>query len=440
MVATNIPPKKSETANKKAPLNPYVEASFVFVDSLNHAIEGLTVKFESDEKPITPSTLIPLSVNPDSAPASAFVPLPYTGTTDKNGHALTLTMAKRGQKISIFVKKRSGKFDLKGIVTPTRDINAYTIKSPELHLESTTKLTPKQELEEELNIPTIKVGEVMTVERLFGDLAPYIGSVQIVTEVGKITKDFPTKKTTIHTDEATGKKEKTVEIEHHFKVVKTDKPLTIALNLLGSKLNYPKSTVIAETQYAAIAKELDCEIAAIKAIAKNETKKNAYLPNGLPEILFERHIFYKHTMSGKESNPYTKFPEICNKKGGNYWPKGVNIETYQYEKLVKAAGLNKDAAIRACSWGAFQVLADPYEALGYESPSQIANECMVSMDNQIKLFVNFMKMKDREAAIIKHIKNKDWEKVASAYNGTNWKVKNPKYASDLEKHYNEENK
>jgi hypothetical protein len=436
MVATNIPPKKSETANKKAPLNPYVEASFVFVDSLNHAIEGLTVKFESDEKPITPSTLIPLSVNPDSAPASAFVPLPYTGTTDKNGHALTLTMAKRGQKISIFVKKRSGKFDLKGIVTPTRDINAYTIKSPELHLESTTKLTPKQELEEELNIPTIKVGEVMTVERLFGDLAPYIGSVQIVTEVGKITKDFPTKKTTVHTDETTGKKEKTVEIEHHFKVVKTDKPHTIALNLLGSKLNYPTSTIIAESQYAAIAKELNCEVAAIKAIVKNETKNEAFFANGLPSILFERHIFYENTKPTKGSHPFAKFPDICKPSVGGWGASGI----FQYERLIKAAKLDKNAALRSCSWGAFQVIADPYEILGYDNPSQIANECMASMDGQIKLFIGFMKMKDKEVSIIKHIKNKDWEKVASAYNGKYWKTTNPNYASDLEQHYNEEKK
>ena len=429
MVAANIPPKKSEPANKKAPLNPYVEASFVFVDSLNHAIEGLTVKFESDEKPSTPSTLIPLPANPDPATASAFVPLPYTGTTDKDGHALTLTMAKRGQKISIFVKKRNGKFDLKGIVTPTRDINTYTIKSPELHLEATTKLTPKQELEEELNIPTIKVGEVMTVERLFGDLAPYIGSVQIVTEVGKITKDFPTKKTTVHTDEATGKKEKTVAIEHHFKVVKTDKPLTIALNLLGSKLNYPIVLDITEDQFKKMALELGCEVAAIKAITYTETGGSSFFGNGLPKILFEKHKFYGFTAPAKGAHPYSKYPDICYPKAGGYGPDGI----HQYERLLKAAKLDKNAALKSCSWGAFQVLAEYFSSCGYASAEELANDCMSSVESHVKLFITFMKKEKPHA--IKALKEKKWEDFTYAYNGKNWKEQNPTYPSKMAEFY-----
>ena len=264
-------PIKAEAPKRNIP-NPIVEASFVFVDSLGHPIEGIEVKIQS--------TAINQSI-----------------FTDKTGHACTVYNAVRGQNISIYVKKRNGNFDLKGTVTPQRDINAYTIKSPELHLEATTKLTPKQELEEDLKIPTIKEGEIMTVERLFGELAPYVGSVEIITEVGQVTKDFPKKKTNEEINPTTAKKEKIVEIEHHYKVVKTEKPHTIALNLLGSRLNYPSRTEISESQYTDIAKELKCEVAAIKAIAKNETKKNAFLSNGLPEILFERHIFYKNRTS-----------------------------------------------------------------------------------------------------------------------------------------------
>lgn len=424
--------KKNDELKKKPTPSLPVQASFVFVDSLNHPIKGLTVKIDASEQ--TKSETI--SASTESTSEQSPPSLPFVGITDDDGHAVTLTTVKRGQKISIFVKKRNGNFDFKGEVTPKRDINAYTIKSPEFHLESTTKLTPKEALEEDLNIPKIKVGEIMTVERLFGELAPYIGAVQVVTEVGSIAKDFPTKKVTLGKNEKTGKQEKKIEIEHHYKVVKTDKPRTIAMNVLGSKLNYPVSEIISEEQFETIAKELDCEIAAIKAIVKNETKNQAFLGNGLPSILFERHIFHEITKPKTGVHPFEKFPDICKPTVGGWGASGI----YQYERLVKAAKLDRDAAIRSCSWGAFQVIAKPYQKLGFDTPSSLANECMTSMDGQIKLFIGFMRQRDKEVSILKHLRNKDWEKVASGYNGSYWKSTNPNYASDLEKHYAEERK
>lgn len=385
------------------------QASFVFVDRIKLPIEGLTVKIES------------VTINSISA-------------TDKDGHAFTTIEAKRGEQIKIYIQKRSGKFELKGTVTPKRDINAYTIVSPEFHLEATTKLTLKQELEEELNIPTIKEGEIMTVERLFGELAPFVGAAFKITEIGQVTKDFPKKKTSIVTNPETGKKEKHTEIEHHYKVVKTDKPKTIVFHLLGSRLNYPNSE-ITESKFKEIAERVKYngnapEIAAVKAVTYTEADGGGYFENGLPKILFERHKFYKHTAPESGTHPYAKFPDICNPKSGGY-----RGGAQEYIRLIKAAKLDKEAAIKSCSWGAFQVLAEYSSQLGYSTAAEIANECMRSIDAQIDLFVKFMTKLPEKKRALKGLYEKDWATFTYYYNGSNWKKQNPTYPAKMAEFY-----
>lgn len=294
--------ESKSTQQKEEPKRLLVEVSFVFVDPLKKGIEGLEVKIESDD-------------------------ISHTGTTDKNGVAISVVDAKRNMPIRVYIKKKSGSYELKWTTTPKNDVNVYTIKSPELHFTATTKKSPKEEAEEEIVIPKIKVGEVLTAERLFGELAPFIGGAQVITEVGKITKDFPTKKTVKNTE--TGKEEEL--IEHHYKIIKTEKPNTVILNLLASRLNYPKILEISDDLIRSMAKEFKCEFAAIKAVTYTEASGIAYYKNGLPKILFERHHFYdltnpnKNLKKGekKKPHPYAKFSDICNPTGGGMGQKVI---------------------------------------------------------------------------------------------------------------------
>jgi hypothetical protein len=298
-----------------------------------------------------------------------------------------------------------------------------------LHIVGTTSLTPKDEAESDLTIPKIQPDEVMTIARLLGELAPFIGSAEVITEVGQITKDYPKKKVTLTEDPATHKKKKVIEIEHHFKVAKTSKPKVIAIDLLGSRLNYPSGTTISDTLYAEMAKELGCEAAALKAVAETETGGIAFFENGLPKILFERHKFYEFTKPEKGAHPYVKFSDICSPAVGGYGPSGI----HQYERLVKAANLNKQAAIMACSWGAFQVLAEYYSQCGYASSEEMANDCMKTVDAHAKLFLAFLK-KEKKAAV-KALIAKDWTKFTTHYNGSNWETQNPNYPSKMAENY-----
>ncbi|HDR9485242.1 TPA: N-acetylmuramidase family protein [Burkholderia aenigmatica] len=370
---------------------------------------------------------------------------------------MTITNAARNQPIDVFVKNRRGEYAWKVKVVPKKDISAFTINSPEYHIDATTKSTPKEEFEKDLNLPVVKEGEVMTIERLVNELGPYIADVQKLTEQGRVKKDYPTKHKEITVDAKTHKKKTKITIEHHYKVVDTGKPQTVVFNLLGSRLNYPKPEVFSEDQYKKMATELDVEVAAIKAIVQQESKGHPFLENGLPQILYERRHFFKFAAYKKEDeaadvaakaagakkrkpvkrkkylteyeNPYPKFPEICFPTGDNYGADGL----HQYEKLVSAANIDFEIALMSCSWGGFQILGEYYLSCGCATVIEFANKFLSGTDGQAEIFIAFMKKEKRGA--VEGLKTHQWEKVAASYNGDSWRDKNPDYATNLGKYY-----
>jgi hypothetical protein len=96
---------------------------------------------------------------------------------------------------------------------------------------------------------------------------------------------------------------------------------------------------------------------------------------------------------------------------------------HQYERFTRACALNLDAAIMACSWGAFQVLAFFYEEMGYASPTALANLAMRGVDEQFDLFVAYINMNDSAKTALQ---KKDWESFAYYYNGSAYPPKYPK--------------
>jgi hypothetical protein len=442
----------------KAAANPYVKVTFVFRDVLQQPIEGLSVQFNTatDAEP-QPQWIAGPDTDPDPNTESLLSPPmvanSMVATTDKNGYAVTIQNAIRTQPIGVYVKNRRGEYVWKATVTPKKDISTFTVISPEYHLEATTKLTPKEAFEQDLNLPVVEKGEVMTIERLVKEFGPYIGWSQKVTEQGRVKKDVPTRHEEISIDEKTKMKKKIVKIEHHFKVVDNGKPRTVVLNVLGSRLNYPSPSLFSEEQYKTMATQLDVEVAAIKAIVMQECSGIPFENNGLPKIRYERHRFYAllqlrhqlqeaaaiklaHQKGEKKKvtpfkNPYPQFPDLCFPTPGGYGSDGL----HQYEKLTQAAELDFDVAIQSCSWGGFQILADVYASCGCATSFEFANKFISGSDGQMMIFVLFMK--NVKPAGVKALRARNWEGVASAYNGSYWKKSNPDYASNLHKFYNE---
>ncbi|RQT22181.1 DUF3380 domain-containing protein [Burkholderia contaminans] len=387
---------------------------------------------------------------------------------------MTITNAARNQPIDVFVKNRRGEYAWKAQIVPKKDISAFTIVSPEYHLEATTQLTPKDEFEQNLNLPVVKEGEVMTIERLVNEFGQYIGWTQKVTEQGKVTKDFPKRNKEVTVDPKSHKKKTKTTIEHHYKVVDTGKPRTVSFSVFGSRLNYPKPEFFSEAQYQHMATELNVEVAAIKALVQQESQGHPFLENGLPPILYERRHFYdlsvkkrdreeeekekeaekkeaekkaaesknsKATTATKKKahppkkktaysvNPYPKYPDLCFAGSDEYGGGDLN----QYEKLIRAAALDFDIAIQSCSWGGFQILGEYYSSCGCSTPAEFADRFMSGTDGQMDIFIKFMKNLKR--AGVDGLRNHNWEQVATSYNGGSWRTKNPDYAKNLGKFY-----
>lgn len=176
------------------------------------------------------------------------------------------------------------------------------------------------------------------------------------------------------------------------------------------------------TDFQKAAKELNCEVAAIRAVAEVESLDGGFLPDGRPKILFERHVFHKRT-HGIYSALH---PDISNSKPGGYGSQGAN----QHVRLGKASGLNRIAALQSASWGMFQIMGYHWHVLGYKTLQEFINAMYESESKQLEAFVRFIKVNN----LADELRNKQWAKFARAYNGPNY-AKN-KYDTKMATAYN----
>ena len=178
---------------------------------------------------------------------------------------------------------------------------------------------------------------------------------------------------------------------------------------------------LTEEDYSKAAKELDIEVAVIKAFSKVESGgRSAFLSPGKPVILFEGHVFWRQLeKNGLDPNKFTKgnsdilFPKVNSKsyKGG----------AAEYDRLNRAISIHEKSAYESMSSGKFQILGNNAESLGYKSAKDMYLEFCKGEYNQLIGFVRFIKV---NPTLHKALKNKNWAKAAECYNGKNYKVYN----------------
>lgn len=190
--------------------------------------------------------------------------------------------------------------------------------------------------------------------------------------------------------------------------------------------------LITEQLYEEASKELGIEKAVMQAIARQESHKSSFWQKGQATILYERHKMWKYLREdlGKkieELDSLNKlYPNLVNKKQGGY---GTYSE--QYSKLSKAKIIDYNCAIKACSWGKFQVLGANFEGV-FANPKELENAVNICEIQQFILFKGYLK---KTSGMIKALKNKEWRTIAKLYNGSAWETINPKYAENIKKYY-----
>jgi N-acetylmuramidase len=178
---------------------------------------------------------------------------------------------------------------------------------------------------------------------------------------------------------------------------------------------------ITESDFTAAAATLGVEVNAIKAVSAAETAQSAFDLSGRPTILFERHKFHSFTV-GKFSKAH---PGISKKSPGGY-----GLFQAQYGRLQEAYLLNKTAALKAASWGRFQIMGEYHKMAGFPSVEQFVLAMTKSEANHLTAFVSYIINKPKAH---KGLKNLQWTTFAQGYNGEKQKGYDAKIKSEYSK-------
>lgn len=164
---------------------------------------------------------------------------------------------------------------------------------------------------------------------------------------------------------------------------------------------------------------LMCEARALKAIVTVESgPEGAFLATGEPVILYERHYFDRLTSGrfrGRLAPGISKraHAQLSQPTAGGYGPYSI-----QHAKLAAAVALDREAALKSCSWGAFQIMGSNHLAAGFPDVQRFVNAMIRDVDGQLRGLVMFVRNNTR---LLDAVRARDWALVAYEYNGPRFK-------------------
>jgi hypothetical protein len=161
---------------------------------------------------------------------------------------------------------------------------------------------------------------------------------------------------------------------------------------------------LTNSDYCRAAKQIGCDVAAVKAVAQVESNGGGFLPDGRCKILFERHWFHKFT-KGRFDNTN---PQISSVNPGGYW--GNEKEYYRFNEAMK---LDPKAALMSCSWGKFQIMAFNYALCGFTTVNSFVDAMRAGEAEQLEAFLGFIEHND----LTDEMRRLDWRGFARGYNG-----------------------
>lgn len=199
-------------------------------------------------------------------------------------------------------------------------------------------------------------------------------------------------------------------------------------NSFGKKTTTPSITPpssnkeLVEQDFIDAAKLLNVEIEAIKAVTAVESNGGGFFEDGRPKILFEAHLYGKLTNHIYDSSN----PNIsCIKWDKTLYKGGIK----EYDRLKEAINLNREAALKATSFGLFQILGMNYKICGFESVDKFVEAQVKSEGKQLESFVKFVKNNKLD----QYLKDKNWAEFTRHYNGPG---QVELYSSKLQQAYN----
>lgn len=191
---------------------------------------------------------------------------------------------------------------------------------------------------------------------------------------------------------------------------------------------------ITDADWQEASTNINCDVAVIQAFALVESGVAAFDRYHRPTILYERHKFSKHSnhrfdavnadISSAKCYTRKKFDETGYPIASN-----DRYGADQYERFERAYLLDPDAAIQACSWGKFQVLAENWKDLGFHSVQDfLAAGCTSERKHLLDLFIPFVLSKRDtkygHGTLRNALIEKNWINAAWLYNGPSYRENN----------------
>jgi hypothetical protein len=172
--------------------------------------------------------------------------------------------------------------------------------------------------------------------------------------------------------------------------------------------------------FAAAARRLGCDVAAVRAVAEVESVGSGFLPTGEPTVLFERHIFAALTDNRYDGARAPGLPakyslvSDCSASGkGEYGPQSA-----QHARLHAAALLDRDAALKSASWGMFQILGRYHGEAGHATIQAFVNAMYSGDREHLESFVSLVLAR----GLGDELRDHRWAELALRYNGKGYKV------------------
>lgn len=166
---------------------------------------------------------------------------------------------------------------------------------------------------------------------------------------------------------------------------------------------------LTEEDFRRVAKELNVETAAIKAVVSIEAgaaMKGFWAP-GVPVINFDRTMYNRYA---------SKVPSKAGAKGETV-PKGLTGYALQeWTQLINARKTNAMGANMGTFWGMFQIGGFNYKVCGCESVNEFVKRMSESEFEQLELFAAFI----RNNGILSDLRSLNWSGFARKYNGPSY--------------------
>lgn len=164
-----------------------------------------------------------------------------------------------------------------------------------------------------------------------------------------------------------------------------------------------------------LANRLGIEPALLKAVQLVEAAgRDGFLADGRPQILFEGHIMYREF--------HKKFPDkdldyFCKRFSMVFYPKWDKSKYFgglgEYKRLELAKEIDEECALKATSWGMFQIMGFNHNLCGCKDVFDFVHKMSESHEKQLELMYYFM----NNSGCLKELKEKDWAGFAKKYNG-----------------------